>query len=83
MLCHYLASLAKAKNITITELAEKTGFQRTNVHRMLSGRYPPTLDNFIKLAEALDAYIFIIDKDADDELVKIMKNRWEINDSAS
>lgn len=77
MLCHYLASLAKARNMTTTELAEKTGFKQPNVSRMLSGKYPPTLDNFIRLADALDAYIFVIDKDADSDLVKMMKKRWK------
>lgn len=77
MLCHYLASLAKAKNMTTVELAEKTGFKQPNVSRMLAGKYPPTLDNFIKLADALGVYIFIIDKDASGDLNEMMKKRWK------
>lgn len=47
---------------------------------MLSGKYPPSLDNFIKLAEAIGVYFFIIDKNTpDDELVNIMKNRWNLS----
>ena len=76
MLCRYLAKVAKDKSITHEQIAEKTGFTRSNVSRMLSGKYPPILDNFIKLAEACEVYFFVIDKDADDELVNVMKKRW-------
>jgi len=77
MLCRYLHNLAQEKGITQQEIAEKTGFTRNNVNRMLSGRYSPSLDNFIRLAEAIDSYFFIIDKEADDPLVETMKNRWQ------
>ncbi|MBN2747365.1 MAG: helix-turn-helix transcriptional regulator [Bacteroidales bacterium] len=76
MLCKYLFSLAREKGITQEQIAEKTGFKRSNVSRMLSGAYSSSLDNFIKLAEAIDTYFFIIDKKADDDLVETMKNRW-------
>jgi transcriptional regulator with XRE-family HTH domain len=79
MLCQYLYQLAKEKGITQEEIAEKTGFTRNNVSRMLSGRYSPSLDNFIRLAEAIDSYFFVIDKEADDDLVHTMKNRWGSN----
>jgi transcriptional regulator with XRE-family HTH domain len=76
MLCHYLASLAKEKGLTTYKIAEITGFKQPNVHRMLSGRYAPSLDNFIKLCDAIQTYVFIIDKNADDDLAVLMKNRW-------
>lgn len=77
MLCHYLLDLAREQGISTYQLAEKTGFIQPNVHRMLSGKYPPTLDNFIILSEALNCYIFIIDKDhPDSDIVEMMKNRW-------
>lgn len=76
MLCRYLFDTAKEKKITQAMIAERTGFTSANVSRMLSGKYPPTLDNFIKLADAIQAYIFVIDKDSNDDLVEMMKNRW-------
>jgi transcriptional regulator with XRE-family HTH domain len=79
MLCNYLHDLAKEKGITQEQIANKTGFTRNNVNRMLSGRYSPTLDNFIRLAEAIDTYFFVIDKEANDELVETMKNRWNMS----
>lgn len=76
MLCHYLASLAKEKGLSTYDIARITGFKQPNVHRMLTAKYAPTLDNFIRLADALDAYIFIIDKNADDDLTQLMRDRW-------
>lgn len=77
MLCHYLASLAKEKGLTTYQIAEMTGFKQPNVHRMLSGRYAPSLDNFIKLCDAIQTYIFIIDKNSTDDLSELMRKRWE------
>jgi len=48
MLCSYLAQVAKEKGITTYDIANLTGFQRTNVSRMINGRYSPSLDNSIK-----------------------------------
>jgi len=76
MQLQYLAKLAKEKGITQDMIAEKTGFTRNNVSRMLSGRYSPSLDNFMRLCEAINCYLFIIDKNADDDLVTMMKERW-------
>ncbi len=78
--CRYLAELAKEKGLTQSQIAEKTGFTQNNVSRMLSGTYSPSLDNFMRLCEAIGVYIFIIDKDhPDDDLVETMKNRWGFN----
>jgi DNA-binding phage protein len=77
MLCKYLADVAREKGLSSYKIAELTGFKQQNVSRMLLGHYAPTLDNFIMLCEAIQTYIFIIDKDtADDDLVKTMKDRW-------
>lgn len=76
MLMEYLRATALEKGITHAQIAEKTGFSPNNVSRMLMGHYAPSLDNFLRLAEAINIYFFIIDKDEDDELVQIMKNRW-------
>lgn len=70
MLMEYLRATALEKGITHAQIAEQTGFSPNNVSRMLMGHYSPSLDNFLRLAEAVNVYFFIIDKDEDDELVK-------------
>jgi len=77
MLCRYLADLAKEKGISQEEIARRTGFTQSNVSRMFAGRYAPSLDNFIRLADAVDAYFFIIDKDSKDDLAQTMRDRWK------
>ena len=69
LLCKYLHDVAREKGITHEDIACKTGFTASNVTRMLSGKFAPSLDNFMRMAEAVDCYFFIIDKKADDNLV--------------
>ena len=76
MLLDYIASQIKEKGLTQDYIAKKTGFTQSNVSRMLSAKYSPTLDNLLVLCEAANCYIFIIDKNANDELCETMRNRW-------
>lgn len=47
-------SLRKKKGITQQQIADLTGMQRTNIVRIESGRYSPTIEVLVKLAAALD-----------------------------
>jgi len=47
-------NLRKKKGITQQQIAELTGMQRTNIVRIESGRYSPTIEVLVKLAAALD-----------------------------
>ena len=49
----YIA-IRKKRGITQQQIADYTGMQRTNVVRIESGRYLPTLEVLVKLAAALD-----------------------------
>lgn len=49
----YIA-LRKRRGITQQEIAERTGMKRTNIVRIESGRYVPTIEVLVKLADALD-----------------------------
>ena len=52
-LCLFLKSEAVAKGITQQQIADKCGWHQQTVQRMLSGKFSPSLDNFIKLADAI------------------------------
>lgn len=43
----------KEQNITQAELAKKVGTQKSNISRLESGNYNPSLDFLIKVAESL------------------------------
>lgn len=43
----------KARNMTQADLAKKVGTQKSNISRLESGRYNPSLDLLIKVAKGL------------------------------
>lgn len=53
MLLGFLKQIAREKGLTEIKISEKSGFIQPNVNRMFSGKYMPTLDNFIRLGEAI------------------------------
>lgn len=76
MLLDYIRDQMEAKNITQEMVAERTGFTQSNISRMLSAKYPPTLDNLLMLCEAASCFIFIIDKDSNEDTATLMRERW-------
>lgn len=53
ILASYIA-IRKRRGITQQQIADYTGMQRTNIVRIESGKYLPTLEVLIKLAAAVD-----------------------------
>lgn len=53
LMLKFLKQIAKENGLTDDEIAQRSGFIKPNVNRMFSGRYMPTLDNFIRLGEAI------------------------------
>lgn len=47
----------KQKNMTQTELARRSGLTRTNISRFESGRYNPSLEMLVRIADALEMRI--------------------------
>lgn len=76
MLVEYLKQQAHDKGLSTYKLAELTGMDQPNIHRIFSGKYSPTMDTFMLLARALNCYIFIIDKNADESTAELMNQRW-------
>ena len=52
-------NLRKKKGITQQQIADLTGMQRTNIVRIESGRYSPSIEVLVTLAAALDMDIEI------------------------
>ena len=64
MLVDFLKAQAKEKRITETEIARRTGLKQQNVNRLFSGKYLPSLDNFLKISDAIDFQIEVKPKAA-------------------
>ena len=54
-----LKSARKAQNVTQEVLAERVGTKKSNISRFESGRYNPSLDFLIKVADSLGTQIQI------------------------
>jgi|GEM_PF-1916930 len=52
-ICAWLKEQAELRDLTYGDIAAKTGFIESNISRMLAGKYPPTLDNLLILADAI------------------------------
>lgn len=48
-----LVRLRKAKKITQADISEITGIQRPNISRLESGKYNPTLDMVVRVADSI------------------------------
>lgn len=60
-LLYKLSEIAKLNGITSEIIAERTGFIKNNVERMMAGKYPPSLDNFLMLCDAVGVKISDLD----------------------
>jgi transcriptional regulator with XRE-family HTH domain len=63
MLLAFVQEHAKENGITQAKICELTGFKQSNLSRTFSGRFPPTLDTFIAIADAVGLSFFVADKD--------------------
>ncbi len=55
-----MKDIRKEQKITQNELAEKIGTKKSNISRFESGKYNPTLDFMVKMADGLGKEIKII-----------------------
>jgi DNA-binding phage protein len=49
----FLRDQARQKKISTYEIADKKGFKQSSVHRMMSGKFTPRLDNFIAICDVI------------------------------
>lgn len=62
LLIEFMHKIAEERGVSNAEIARRSGLQRPNVSRILSGRYSPELDTFLKIAGALDLHLEIREK---------------------
>lgn len=60
-----------------TQLAEKTNFTQSNISRLFSLKYAPSLKNFLILAKAIEVNFFFEDKEGKTELNLAFENAME------
>jgi DNA-binding phage protein len=69
----FLAEIAKSKGITQEVIAERTGLLQSNISRMFQLKYCPTLDNWLKILNAVQVNIFFEDRESKTELNQLFE----------
>lgn len=62
LLIEFARKIAEERGVSVAEIARRAGLHRSNVSRILSGRYSPELDTFLKIAGALDLHLDLREK---------------------
>ena len=71
----WIKDFRKQKKLTQIQLANLLGITEGTVCKIENGKWL-SLEMLIKLSINLDFYIFLLEKNSDDDLVEIMRNRW-------
>ena len=72
-----LKIIAESKGITQEQIAEATGLKQSNVSRIFSTKYSPSLHNFIAIARAVGVNFFFEDRDGTTDLNRIFEKAME------
>ena len=65
---YILIRYRKAKKITQADISENTGIQRPNISRLESGKYNPTLDMIVRVADSIGLEVEITLKEKKNQL---------------
>jgi transcriptional regulator with XRE-family HTH domain len=78
MMIFLLKEIAKQKNITQEEIANKIGVHRQQINRFFKADNNPTLSMFISVAKALEVNFFFEDKEEKTDLNIAFNNAMEL-----
>lgn len=73
----WIKEFRKKKRLTQLRLAEELGITEATVSKMEAGKWL-SLEMLIKLSITLDFYIFLCEKDSNNDLATVMRHRFEI-----
>ena len=62
-LCKQLQQIAYERNITQDNVSEKTGYKQSIISRVYNGKYSPSLDVFLNIADAANVDIVLQSRD--------------------
>lgn len=68
-----LKEIASQKNISINEIAERSGMEQSSVSRFFSLKFKPTLPTFLEIAKAVKVNFFFEDQDSKTDLNLVME----------
>lgn len=68
-----LREIANEKKISQEEIAKRTGLHQSNVARLFSMKYSPTLQMFLKICRAVEINLFIESKDSESDFNQLFE----------
>lgn len=71
----WIKKFRKQKNLTLKEVADLLEIKESTVSKIENGKWL-SLEMLIKLSVKLDFYIFLCEKDSNDDLAVTMRNRF-------
>ena len=79
---NWIKEMRVAKGYSQSDLGDKIGIDQATVSKVEAGRWSITIDMLSRFCIALDAYLFLLPKESNDDLAQLMRNRWKrANDS--
>lgn len=72
----WVAEFRKQKGLTQAQLAKELGVSYPTVSKIEAGKWL-SIEMLIRLSVHLDFYLFLLEKDSNDELAVMMRNRWK------
>jgi transcriptional regulator with XRE-family HTH domain len=71
----WIREFRKDKGLTQLDVSKMLGVNEATVSKIEAGKWL-SLEMLIKLSIHLDFYIFLLEKSSEDELAKVMRDRW-------
>lgn len=72
-----IREIATEKGISISEIAEKCNMKQPSVSRIFSLKYSPTMENFIKICNAVKVNFFFEDKESKTDLSEMFNRAMD------
>ena len=72
----WLKEVREDKQLSQEQLAEIMGMSRSTIAKIEAGKWSFSIDMLTRFCVALDVFLFIVPKDANDELATTMRKRW-------
>ena len=68
-----IRQIATEKGISHAEISKRTGLHPSNVTRLFTMRYSPTLQMFLKICRAVEINLFLESKDSDSDFNQLFE----------
>lgn len=73
----WIRAIREDKGLTQQDVAKLLEVDDTTISKIEAGRWAVSIDYIARLSVALDFFIFLVPKESEDPLAKVMRDRWD------